>query len=36
MKSRELNTSSKLKIHKTPIRPAVTYGCEALNTNKSK
>ena len=29
MKSRALNRSSKLKIYKTLIRPAVTYGCEA-------
>ena len=29
MKSRALNRSSKLKIHKSLIRPAVTYGCEA-------
>jgi len=28
-KSRALNRSSKLKIYKTLIRPAVTYGCEA-------
>ena len=29
MKSRALNRSSKLKIHKSLIRPVVTYGCEA-------
>jgi len=29
MKSRKLNRSLKLKIYKTLIRPAVTYGCEA-------
>jgi hypothetical protein len=29
MKSRALNRSSKLKIYKSLIRPAVTYGCEA-------
>jgi len=29
MKSRALNRSLKLKIYKTLIRPAVTYGCEA-------
>ena len=29
MKSRALNSSSKLKIYTTLIRPAVTYGCEA-------
>jgi hypothetical protein len=29
MKSRALNSSSKLKIYKSLIRPAVTYGCEA-------
>jgi hypothetical protein len=28
MKSRALNRSSKLKIYKTVIRPAVTYGSE--------
>ena len=28
-KSRALNRRSKLKIYKTLIRPAVTYGCEA-------
>jgi hypothetical protein len=28
MKSRALNRSSKLKIHKSLIRPVVTYGCE--------
>ena len=29
MKSRALNRSSKLKIYRSSIRPAVTYGCEA-------
>jgi hypothetical protein len=29
MESRALNRRSKLKIHKSSIRPAVTYGCEA-------
>jgi len=29
MKSRALNRSLQLKIYKTLIRPAVTYGCEA-------
>jgi hypothetical protein len=29
MKSKALNRSSKLKIHKSSIRPVVTYGCEA-------
>jgi hypothetical protein len=29
MKSRALNRSSKLKIHKSSIRPVLTYGCEA-------
>jgi len=29
MKSRALNRSLKLKMYKTSIRPAVTYGCEA-------
>jgi hypothetical protein len=29
MKSRALIRSSKLKIYKSPIRPIVTYGCEA-------
>ena len=29
MKSRALNSSSKLKIYKSLIRPVVTYGCEA-------
>ena len=28
MKSRAVNRSLKLKIYKTLIRPAVTYGCE--------
>jgi hypothetical protein len=29
MKSGALNRSYKLKIHKSSIRPVVTYGCEA-------
>jgi hypothetical protein len=29
MKSRALNRNLKLKIHKSSIRPVVTYGCEA-------
>jgi hypothetical protein len=29
MNSRALNRSSKLKIYKSSIRPAVTYRCEA-------
>jgi hypothetical protein len=29
MNSRALNSSSKLKIYKSLIRPVVTYGCEA-------
>jgi hypothetical protein len=29
MKSRTLKRSSKLKMYKSSIRPAVTYGCEA-------
>jgi len=37
MKSRALNRSLKLKIHKTLIRPAVTYGCEAWTlTNRNE
>jgi hypothetical protein len=29
IKSRALNRSSKLKTHKSLIRPVMTYGCEA-------
>jgi len=37
MKSRALHISSKLKIYKTLIRPAVTYGCEAWTlTNRNE
>jgi hypothetical protein len=37
MKSRALNRSSKLKIHRSLIRPVVTYGCEAWTlTNRDK
>jgi len=37
MKSRALNRSFKLKIYKTLIRPAVTYGCEAWTlTNRNE
>jgi len=37
MKSRALNRSLKLKIYKTLIRPAVTYGCEAWTlTNRNE
>jgi hypothetical protein len=37
MKSKELNRSSKLKIYKSSIRPAVTYGCEAWTlTNRDE
>jgi len=37
MKSRALNRSSKLKIHKSLMRPVVTYGCEAWTlTNRDK
>jgi len=37
MKSRALNRSSKLKIYKSLIRPAVTYRCEAWTlTNRDK
>jgi hypothetical protein len=37
MKSRALNRSSKLKIHKSSIRPVVTYECEAWTlTNRDE
>jgi len=37
MKSRALNRSSKLKIHKSLIRPIATYGCEAWTlTNRDE
>ena len=37
MKSRALNRSSTLKIHKSLIRPVVTYGCEAWTlTNREE
>jgi len=37
MKSRALNRSLKLKIYKTLLRPAVTYGCEAWTlTNRNE
>jgi len=35
--SRALNRSSKFKIHKSLIRPLVTYGCEAWTlTNRDE
>jgi hypothetical protein len=37
MKSRALNRSSKLKIHKSSVRPVVTSGCEAWTlTNRDE
>jgi hypothetical protein len=37
MKSGTLNRSSKLKIHKSLIRPVVIYGCEAWTlTNRDE
>ena len=37
MKSRALKRNSKLRIHRSLIRPVVTYGCEAWTlTNQDK